>query len=373
MTALRLSVNGRAVSADVEPRTHLADFLRESLLLTGTHLGCEHGVCGACTVLLNDQPVRSCITYAALCDGADVRSIEGLDSDPVTASLRAAFQAEHALQCGYCTPGMLVTARDIVLRLPDADDDQIRLELAGNLCRCTGYNGIVKAIRLVLDSHAGEPAVMPAPIAEGPPVALPDMRPVAIPSRPPVTADRSQPGLRQTIGIALSAGTVWDAIQDPRLVAGCIPGATLTQVDGDRIEGEILASLGPIQARFTGHARLAFDQDTRSGRIAGEGQDRNGGTRLSGEANFAVKPDGPDAALIDLAITYALRGALAQFGRGPVVETFATEILGTAARTLEAKLLGREPPRSSGALSAGSLLVRVMWQTMRRWVRGPDT
>src|ERR1700722_16334588 len=109
MTRLDVTVNGRLVSASVEPRTHLADFLRETLLLTGTHLGCEHGVCGACTVLLDGEPVRGCITYAALCGGRDVRTIEGLADDPVMVALRAAFAGAHALQCGYCTPGMLIT------------------------------------------------------------------------------------------------------------------------------------------------------------------------------------------------------------------------------------------------------------------------
>ena len=150
---VRFNVNDVAVDAEVAPRTHLADFLREDLLLTGTHIGCEHGVCGACTILLDGEPVRSCITLAATCGGRDVKSIEGLEHDPVMSALRTAFSAEHALQCGYCTPGMLVTARDIVLRLPDADEDRIRLELAGNLCRCTGYNGIVRAIRLVLKNR----------------------------------------------------------------------------------------------------------------------------------------------------------------------------------------------------------------------------
>ncbi|MCH8001478.1 MAG: (2Fe-2S)-binding protein, partial [Proteobacteria bacterium] len=130
-----LTVNGRPVTATVEPRTHLADFLREQLLLTGTHLGCEHGVCGACTVEIDGQIARSCITYALACDGAEVRTIEGFDDDPVMARLRRAFTAEHGLQCGYCTPGMLIAARDIVTRLPTADARRIRVELSGNLCR----------------------------------------------------------------------------------------------------------------------------------------------------------------------------------------------------------------------------------------------
>jgi len=150
---ITLTVNGRRIEADVEPRTHLADFLRESQGLTGTNLGCEHGVCGACTIEIDGAPSRSCITYAVACDGAKVKTIEGFDDDPVMAQLCDAFTAEHALQCGYCTPGMLVTARDIVLRLPDADEARIRKELAGNLCRCTGYMGIVSAIQRVLTAR----------------------------------------------------------------------------------------------------------------------------------------------------------------------------------------------------------------------------
>ena len=153
MKRIALIVNGKPIEAQVEPRTHLADFLREQLRLTGTNLGCEHGVCGACTVEIDGAPARSCIAYAAACDGANLRTIEGFDDDAVMAQLRAAFTAEHALQCGYCTPGMLVTARDIVTRLPDADEARIRMELSGNLCRCTGYMGIVRAIIRVLDER----------------------------------------------------------------------------------------------------------------------------------------------------------------------------------------------------------------------------
>jgi carbon-monoxide dehydrogenase small subunit len=155
---IRLTVNGAVVAREVEPRLQLADFLREHLGLTGTHVGCEHGVCGACTLEIDGAPARSCIAYAVACEGANVRTIEGFRDDPVMAQLREAFSAEHALQCGYCTPGMLVTARDIVLRLPDADDARIRKELAGNLCRCTGYVGIVRAIARVLRDRKEEAA-----------------------------------------------------------------------------------------------------------------------------------------------------------------------------------------------------------------------
>ena len=153
MMELSLSVNSETGGAKVEPRTTLADFLREKQRLTGIHLGCEHGVCGACTILVDGEPARSCIIYAVSCDGADIQTIEGSNSDPVITALQEAFTAHHGLQCGYCTPAMLFTARDIVTRLPEADAERVRLELAGNICRCTGYAGIVRAIMAVLEDR----------------------------------------------------------------------------------------------------------------------------------------------------------------------------------------------------------------------------
>lgn len=147
---IAVTVNGKRHEATVPVRVTLADFLRHQLGLTGTHLGCEHGVCGACTVEIDGVPARSCITHAGSCDGAVIRTIEGFGDDAVMAVLREAFAREHALQCGYCTPGMLVAARDVVLRLPDADEVRVREEMAGNLCRCTGYRGIVRAVLRVL-------------------------------------------------------------------------------------------------------------------------------------------------------------------------------------------------------------------------------
>ena len=147
---ISLDVNGCVVEASVEPRQSLADFLRENLALTGTHLGCEHGICGACTVFINGVPARSCIARAVSCEGDEIKTIEGFVDDPWMEAIREKFSSEHALQCGFCTPGMLVTAYDITKRIPDADEARIRVELAGNLCRCTGYKGIVNAIKGVL-------------------------------------------------------------------------------------------------------------------------------------------------------------------------------------------------------------------------------
>ena len=154
MSRIAMTVNGRPVEAEAEDRMTLGEFLRETLDLTGTHLACEHGVCGACTVLLDEEPVRSCITLAAAVTGRQVRTIEGFDDDPAMRVIRECFSEAHGLQCGYCTPGMLITVRDLLRRGRAADAAQIRVELAGNLCRCTGYAGIVKATELARDRLA---------------------------------------------------------------------------------------------------------------------------------------------------------------------------------------------------------------------------
>jgi carbon-monoxide dehydrogenase small subunit len=147
---VRLNVNEVEYEIACQARTHLGDAIRKSCDLTGTHLGCEQGVCGACTVLVDDKPIRSCLQSARRFEHKAIRTIEGLADDELTFKLKAAFRKNHALQCGYCTPGMLITARDIVMRLPQADEDRVREELSGNLCRCTGYAGIVAAIVEVL-------------------------------------------------------------------------------------------------------------------------------------------------------------------------------------------------------------------------------
>lgn len=154
MNLITLNINGHEVSAQVEPRTSLADFLREHCRLTGTHLGCEHGVCGACTIELDGQIARSCITLAATCDGSRVRSIEGFSDDASMGVVREAFREAHGLQCGFCTPGMLITARDFLERKRNLDESQIRVELSGNLCRCTGYAGIVEAVKIAVKKFA---------------------------------------------------------------------------------------------------------------------------------------------------------------------------------------------------------------------------
>ena len=143
---VRFNLNGCEIKAEVEPRMSLADFLRDRQKLTGTHLGCEHGICGACTVLFNGEAIRSCLMLAVRAQDASIITIEGLSQDNVLNPIQEAFRKHHALQCGYCTPGAIVTAHALLSEEPNASEDRIREVMAGNFCRCTGYIGIIKAV-----------------------------------------------------------------------------------------------------------------------------------------------------------------------------------------------------------------------------------
>jgi aerobic carbon-monoxide dehydrogenase small subunit len=152
--SITLKVNGEAVTRPVTPRTHLADFLRDTLELTGTHIGCEHGVCGACTVRMDGSIVRGCLVLAVQADGADVWTVEGLSDSGELAGLQAAFRDRNALQCGYCTPGMLLTAQELLNRDAAPSRETIREHISGNYCRCTGYQAIVDAVETASKARA---------------------------------------------------------------------------------------------------------------------------------------------------------------------------------------------------------------------------
>ena len=364
MSRVTLTVNGESVTAEVEPRTHLADFLREDRLLTGTHLGCEHGVCGACTLLINGAPARSCITFAVACEGADICTIEGLENDATIVRLRDAFTADHGLQCGYCTPGMLVTARDIVHRLPQADEARVRLELAGNLCRCTGYAGIVRAIRRVL--------------AEGVPISAPTAAP--LPTLPTFATDRPRPAvttpvpprgveLGQTVRLDLPLASVWAALQDPHLIAACVPGARLIEITGDRLRGEVRATLGPIDATFAGEGHVTYDNAEHRAEIIGEGRDSRTATRLSARATVRLRAVTEGTTDAVLTVDYTLRGPLAQIARGAIVQEFAAALATTLATNLQAHLAGEHVP-DQDRLSVGSLIMRAIWRRLRAMFGG---
>jgi len=396
VSTVRLTVNGRQVAADVEPRTHLADFLRESQLLSGTHLGCEQGVCGACTLLIDGAPARSCITYALACEGAEITTIEGLDDDEVARALRAAFSREHGLQCGYCTPGMLVTARDIVTRLPHADERRVRLELSGNLCRCTGYVGIVRAVCAVLDERrrngvAPEPARRPlGPVGSG------HARPIGATERagstttPPSTgvaptdqptsqttgaaAARSGPGtvLRQSFTVDHPRERVFAFFAQLDEVVACMPGAALTEAPQDgQVRGRLRIKLGPIAADFAGEADVERDPTSYRGVVRGQGRDSRTGSTAIGEVSYVLVEERAGATTrVDIEVGYALRGTLAQFSRAAIVSDLAERLTTAFAENVEARLSGGADSSTAAApseLDAGSLILSVIRTRIRRF------
>jgi carbon-monoxide dehydrogenase small subunit len=309
MSMIALTVNQRAVQVLAEPRTNLADFVRDKLDLTGTHLGCEHGVCGACTVLLDGVPARSCITYAVACEGAEVTTIEGLDEDNITTELRAAFTREHALQCGYCTPGMLVSARDLVLRLPQADERMIRVGLSGNLCRCTGYVGIVRAVQSVIEARrarniapipdGGRRVLGPVGSGRGDADRTERMRlvgneptsPEAVGLVPLIPDFIPATVLEQQFSVAHPPEQVFAMFDDIAAVAACLPGASLTAPPKpERVEGAIRVRIGPIAATFQGAARVERNPAGMSGRIIGTGNDRRSRSSTQGEIRNRLVP-----------------------------------------------------------------------------------
>ncbi|MFK8251343.1 2Fe-2S iron-sulfur cluster-binding protein [Ancylobacter terrae] len=382
MKPVRLEVNGRPLDANIEPRQHLGDFLREELLLTGTHLGCEHGVCGACTVLVDGAPARSCIAFPVALDGAKITTIEGLADDPVMARLREAFSAEHGLQCGFCTPGMLIMARDIVLRRPGAEPDEIRHELAGNLCRCTGYVGIVRAIRAVGQERAGLAPVVTrgaavAPAAAGTPV-VDGARTGVTPASPPVApleAPQVEPAptgetgdltgaveLVEIFRVPASRPEVWAFFQDPAKVVACLPGARLTAPsDGRHIAAEMAVKLGPIQAAFGGAGTLIADPATWSGRIDGQGVDRRSASRVRARLNYVLETiDETSQTQVRVDVAYALTGPLAQMSRGALARDLAGRMTAAFAANLAAALKGDPVPAAPAPLDAGSLVFAMI-------------
>ena len=366
-TTLTLTVNAEQRSATVEPRTHLADFLREELLLTGTHLGCEHGVCGACTLMMDGQPVRSCLTLAATCAGAQIRTIEGFDDDALMAALRAAFSRHHALQCGYCTPGMLVTAYDIVRRWPGAGEARIRAELAGNLCRCTGYAGIVAAIAevasagLVAELQPSTRAAVPASSRGAAPPAL------AVAARAWTAPDLSgATTISRAFDLPLAPAQAWALLRSIATVVGCVPGASLTNLDGDEAEGSLTVAVGPMRARFNGRARVTYDEAAQSGTLTGGADDTASRSAAAGALAFRVTPGGAGCR-VHADISYRLNGPLAQVGRPAIVADVVDRMLARFSANLLAAASGQQA--DTKPLGGLAMLVGLMVSALRRLVR----
>jgi aerobic carbon-monoxide dehydrogenase small subunit len=404
MSRVKLTINGKKIEADIPPRLHLADFLREELLLTGTHIGCEHGVCGACTVEIDGDIARSCITYAVACDGSTVRTIEGFDDDALMQKLRQAFSAEHALQCGYCTPGMLIAARDLLQRKSGLDRASIRHEMSGNLCRCTGYTGIINAIaRLAEDTtalprqpttrlgtapsvppeaadeaaaSASTPAHASSPTSASRPQARQWSEPLPLRERParqnitiivePIAMDMGTTRLRQRFTIEHPREKVWEVLRDPAKVAALIPGVILDTLGDAVVTGRMALRLGPIKATFTGSGTVdRSDRDFRQV-ISGRGDDRSGGSIAEGQIDCALQEVAATATAateVEINLSYSLRGPLAQFGRSNLIRDFVTQIGEQFANNLNGVLSDERAPIATSAEFAP---LPLLWKTFLR-------
>lgn len=393
LKTIQIQVNGQRSSQQVAPRMHLGDFLRDQLQLTGTHLGCEHGVCGACTVLVDGAPVRSCITYAVACDGQSVTTIEGYAQDPVMRRLREAFTVHHALQCGYCTPGMLASARDIVLRLPDADEERVRIELAGNICRCTGYMGIVSAIMSVLHDlsqspdpeidllRSGKHAVQMSELisatkrerfegfsaldSSGSAKSQPMLADPA-----PVTTDSKANGTKVDgfFEIPCSADEVWALMTDLRRVASCLPGAQVDNMSGAEVLGSVAVKFGPMSASFKGRAMLELDTQNKSAVLRGSGQDALSQSRATGDVLYRVQSLGPMHTKVFVDLTYVLQGPLAQFSRSGLVQEFVRRMITDFGHNVAQIIQDPDGQRvlSSTAINPLAVFASILWSRIKR-------
>lgn len=355
-------VNGTETTVEVPPRAHLGDVLRERLGLTGTHLGCEHGVCGMCTVLLDGEAARACLLFAVQCEGAEIVTVEGLGSPDDQHPLQQAFSAHHALQCGFCTPGMLMSSYDLLANEPDTAEEDLPEAMSGVLCRCTGYRGILAAVSdvagtypdgvpeprgcaprmLVGRSAAGRPGDAPEDTA----AAAPQLSEVRLPSGPPSAV------VDVTSQLTSPVDRVWAVLTDFDLLARCLPGAQLVEsYDEDRHRGRATVALGPVKLSFEGLAQVVErDPDTHRLRFHGQGKD-TGGSATSADVVLAATPTADGGTELTAHADVHLSGRVAQFGRA---------LAGDVSRRLfEQFAAGVDEAAETGSVSEVSLARRV--------------
>ncbi len=387
VTEVSFAVNGTEVTLDVEPRLTLVDALRHRLGLTGSHVGCEHGVCGACTVLVDGAAVRSCLMFCVQAEGAEVTTVEALGEIEDLHPLQQAFRRHHGLQCGFCTPGFLMSAYDLLKDREGvaaaADESKLREELSGVLCRCTGYAGIVEAVREVAQSH---PDGVPRPKALGHPITIRSRVPPAGEDRALEAASELQPAapaateqvdvpipegepnetIEVTTEIDPSPSETWELLSDFMRMTRCMPGVELDTDHGDdTYSGRVSVHLGPMRLSFAGAARvLERDEEGRSMRAVAQGSDASG-SGVRADVRVAANPgSSADGTALRAEAKLYLSGRAAQFGRrlaGDVSRGLFAEFGACVERTLQTGEVS-EPRRLSG--------VAVGWRLLRARVVG---
>jgi aerobic-type carbon monoxide dehydrogenase small subunit (CoxS/CutS family)/carbon monoxide dehydrogenase subunit G len=377
LVEVSLTVNGAPVTARVSPRMHLADVLRDHLGLTGTHLGCEHGVCGMCTVLVDGVAARACLLFAVQCEGASVVTVEGLGAPGEQHPLQRAFAAHHGLQCGFCTPGMLMSSYDLLANEPAGTDvapERLPVEMSGVLCRCTGYRGILAAVADVAAAYpdglpepancqptnrallgrVGPPTPAAAPprrVAEQPESSAERPDAVAEPGPEPVRLPEGAPSASVDVRAALSApvDAVWRVLDDFDQLARCLPGAELLEVLGeDRYRGRAVVALGPVRLSFNGVAQVVErDPDAHRLRVHAQGADPGGSaTQADIQLHATPTPDGGTQLSADAALY--LSGRIAQFGRALAGDVSRRMFERFAGAVDQAATTGRAPEPGAG-------------------------
>jgi aerobic-type carbon monoxide dehydrogenase small subunit (CoxS/CutS family)/carbon monoxide dehydrogenase subunit G len=384
-----MTVNGTEVTVAVPARMHLADVLRERLGLTGTHLGCEHGVCGMCTVLVDGAAARACLLFAVQCDGAEVVTVEGLGGPDEQHPLQRAFSAHHGLQCGFCTPGMLMSGYDLLAAGPEGtaiDPERLPEEMSGVLCRCTGYRGILAA---VADVAAAYPDGLPGPKgcaarrtlvgrAAGAEQARGGDVDEAVERRAEPAAESSgalevqlpsgSPSATVQVREKLAApvDSVWAVLDDFDQLARCLPGAELVEVlDDDRYRGRATVTLGPVTLAFSGLAQVVErDAAGHRMRVLAQGSDA-GGSATQADIRLRAEPTDGGTVLHAEAALF-LSGRVAQFGRalaGDVGRRLFERFCACVAQTART---GRMPAVPSKPPRVLSLLVAAVAGRLRR-------
>jgi carbon-monoxide dehydrogenase small subunit len=374
---IELTVNGSTVTVAVPPRMHLADALRDRIGLTGTHLGCEHGVCGMCTVLVDGVAARACLLFAIQCEGADIVTVEGLGTADDQHPLQRAFAAHHALQCGFCTPGMLMSSYDLLTNAPAGTSvapADLPVEMSGVICRCTGYRGILDAVADVANAY---PDGLPEPSNRVPRTLLGRAGRTHSGAEPtaggPVTApaEVQLPGgapsatveVRRTLSAPVDA--VWRVLDDFDQLARCLPGASLVAVlSDDRYQGRAIIALGPVKLSFDGIAQVVDrNVDEHRLRVLARGAD-SGGSATQADIRLAASPDG-EGTLLRADAALFLSGRIAQFGRALAGDVSKRMFEQFAASVEHAASTGAAP-QPVAAPSPARLLFSVLAEWLRR-------
>lgn len=381
------TVNGRPATVRVAPRVTLADALRDHLGLTGTHIGCEHGVCGMCTVVVDGDAARACLLLAVQVEGSEILTVEGLGTPDDLHPLQESFGRHHALQCGFCTPGQLMSAYDLLDHRPGVDRTDIPEEMSGVLCRCTGYRNIVDAIADVAHAH---PDGVPAPRACGGATLQPRTHlggtGVAGATEEDVsggaahiTAPAGEPTVRidVTEAVAASPDEVAAVLADTHTLARCLPGAELVADHGeDRYRGRVRVALGPVRLSFLGDIHVVErSADGRSLEALAKARDAGGGDVLA-RVTLSATPDGagPGSALHATADLH-MTGRIAQFGRSLAADV-STDMFRQFAHGIDAVARGENPPTDAAPPSAlrmaAQLLGRRITAVRRRFMTKGD-